>query len=77
MTQHYNDTDIQRAYEFACEYICDEETAAMICDSVGVYGGSTLLVNANEWYTDSELREWYDCLIGEDSSLDYFIICER
>ena len=76
MTQ-YNDTDIQRAYDFACEYLCDEETAAMICDSVGVYGSDTLLVSADEWNNDSELREWYDCIIGEDVSLDYFIIRQR
>ena len=47
----------------------------MICDSVGTYGSDTLLVSADEWYSDSELRECYNCLIGEDVNLEYFIIC--
>lgn len=74
MKRQYDDSDIQRACDFACEYLCDEETATMICNSVGVYGSTMLLVSADEWNNDPELRADYYCVIGEDVSLDYYVI---
>ena len=75
MAQRYNDKDIQRAYEFACEYVCDQENAAIICDQLGKYGSAFTMVTAQEWRErkDDGLVD-YVCIIGEDVALDYFVI---
>ena len=75
MPQRYNDKDVQRAYEYACEYVCDQETAAAICDMIGHYGSLYTMVTAQEWYErEKDGLEYYDCVIGEDAALDYFVI---
>ena len=75
MTQRYNDKDVQRAYEFACKYVCDQKTAATICDMIGHYGSPYTMVTAEEWYEHKDDGlENYACVIGEDVALDYFVI---
>lgn len=70
----YANPEIQAAYEWACEWVCDSETAAYVCDKCDAYGSTVVSVTADEWYSDSELRENYTCLIGEDAGLSTFII---
>lgn len=70
----YANPEIQAAYEWACEWVCDSTTAARICDQCDAYGSTVVSVTADEWYSDDELRENYTCLIGEDVGLSTFII---
>lgn len=70
----YANPEIQAAYEWACEWVCDSTTAAHICDQCDAYGSTVVSVTADEWYSDSELREDHTCLIGEDAGLSTFII---
>lgn len=74
VTKHYDEPEIQAAYEFACMWDYDEETAESICDQCNGYGSSIISVSAEEWYSDADTREGYFCLIGEDASLNTFII---
>ena len=75
MTKRYSDNDVQRAYEHACDYVCDQKTAAAICDQLGKYGSPYTMVTAQEWRErkDDGLAD-YECIIGEDVALDYFVI---
>lgn len=70
----YENPRIQAAYDWACEWLCDCEAAARICDQCDAYGSTVVSVTADEWYSDDELRENYTCLIGEDVALSTFII---
>lgn len=70
----YENPRIQAAYDWACEWLCDCEAAARICDQCDAYGSTVVSVTADEWYSDDELRENYTCLIGEDVGLSTFII---
>jgi hypothetical protein len=73
----YEDKAVQDCYEFACEWICDEETARAICDMVGAYGSDVFLMSDVEWYTKTP-EQWEEeftrCLIGEDVALEYFVV---
>lgn len=70
----YENPRIQAAYDWACEWLCDCEAAARICDQCDAYGSTVVSVTADEWYSDDELHENYTCLIGEDVGLSTFII---
>ena len=71
------DSALQAIYEFAVEWVCDEETARKICDMVGTYGSNMFLMSADEWYSKTP-EQWEEeftrCLIGEDVALEYFIV---
>ena len=73
----YKSKALQACYEFAIEWVCDEETARAICNTVGKYGSDTWLMSADEWYEKTP-EEWeaehVSCLIGEDISLRYFLV---
>lgn len=71
----YTDPDVQRAYEFACKWLYDDDTAAAICDMIGVYGSPYTMISAQEWNErEHDDLEDYECVIGEDIALDYYVI---
>lgn len=72
--KRYDNEELQAAYEYACRWVCDEDTAATICDSVGAYGSTYFLVSADEWYLDADWFEHFDCLIGEDVAIDHYVV---
>ena len=75
MEKRYDCEELQAAYEFACEWLCDEATAAKICDAVGQYGSPVALVSAEEWNAmDDDAKSSYNCLIGEDEALNWYVI---
>lgn len=70
----YNDSDVQSIFDYACEYVCDYVAAMIICDSLNGYGSPYIMVSADEWDNDTYLHADYYCVIGEDASLDYYVI---
>lgn len=74
-TSEFEDA-LKKAYDFACEWITDEDTAALIIAGVLNPYSHTCLMSSDEWYSktpDEWESEFLNCLIGEDVALDYFV----
>ena len=67
---------LEAIYEFAIEWgYCNEETAQTLIAEAKNYYSDYRLMSSEEWYSiDNPEDEFLQCIIGEDVSLDYFLV---
>lgn len=66
---------LQAIYEFAVQWVCDEETAQALIVEAKNYYSDYWLMSSEDWYSiENPEAEFLECVIGEDVALDYFLV---